>query len=414
MSFEDDPYLRRDRAAHWRLVGGVVFALLVGTASLAMRCGRERRARDAIRARLSAAPTHPQAFPSWDTPPPPVVDDAPLPDQPPVAFALARAQSTVELDGLAITLDAARQLVVTPQDEWVFSTPRWSLTYPSAMQTAAIGDGLQLSTRGGSVDLTFATSAEAPADVAAQMAATYDAPGQRRERTIRRRTILHREVEVTRIVTSGPAVELAVVPIDKRRHLRILVQTVEPRANPAWLWEVVGTLRLQARPSQPELLARIVDANGLALETVDVTIGTPFSIGGETMTVTRRPTVRERRIGISFERPLELTTITTTSSIPTVLLRGTDVAFQIMHLPRGMAAEALPGILRDARPIERRFAGVDYAGSAGTMPLGAQELPTEMFVITRGGSNFVVVIQALEGQHQLALRYAEVVIPSLR
>ena len=412
MSFDEDPYLHRDRKAHWRIVAGVVFSTLVLTATLVVRCGREARQRDAMRAQMRAANDPALAMAPR---PAPSVAPAPSPpvDGPPVAFQLVRPQGPIDLDGLAITLDAARQLVVKPQDQWVFSTATWSLAYPSTMQVAPVGDGLQLAASAGSIDLAFVSSANQLVDVAAELAATYEATGRVVERRVTQRRILRWDVEVTRLETTGPAMELAVVPIGKTRHLRILVQTVDRQANPAWLWDVVDTLRLGARPSRPEFEARIVDANGLALETADARLGEPFTIGGETMTVTRRATVREQRAGIEFERPISMTALTT-EPLPAVLLRGDDVSLQIMRVSAGVALALLRDALRDAKPIERIFAGTPYRGLAGLMAVGDLSLPTEMFEVARGDATFVVLIHAPTNRQVAALGYAEVVIAHLR
>jgi hypothetical protein len=411
----DFPYLAEDRKNFRKQVAIAIGVVLLGIGFLAVKCSAARqRERDrrgqmelnqALRDYRPTQPTYTEDLGG--------ADDTTTADTAPVELELVHGAAHHDIDGAALTLADGRTVTITARPEWTYSDADLSFTYSSSLRARRNTDDTILVGGGDAIaELAVLPTDATEAEGLAALARTYESTGQVAASEETSLTLLGRAVTARRIVTSGPVAEVAAVAAGPGKQLSVIITATSASADPASVRKAVQTVTLAPRAPTPDLDVTLGDA------TAAVTIGKPFQLGGETMTIARRATVRQQRGGMRFEHAPELTVTSIAGAAPTVALRSGQIGIQVMIAPFAINAEELFGAMgvtvAAATPFTHTVGGASYRGVAGDFQMGALSLHTQAFTFDRGGRSFIVMIQSPTVEASRALALAGPVMASVQ
>ncbi|MBZ0235920.1 MAG: hypothetical protein K8M05_26570 [Deltaproteobacteria bacterium] len=412
MSDEDFPYLAEDRRKFRKQVAVSVVAVILGLGIVVAKCVKwraEERARFpqmAVDHRLGNGAVHPTV--------PANVADAPA-----VELELIRGASRQDVVGAAIALGDGRTLEVTARPRWSHAGAELSLSYASSLRLTERDGAILLGGGDAFATLELVESDLNEAEGLADMARTYEGTGQVATSASTTMSLLGREVSGRRIHTlPGPVVEVAAAAAGKGKQLRVVITATSASADPSVVREAVQTVARAPRKPTPELDVTLRGAGGGAIATAEVTLGQPFELAGETVTIAWRETVRQARGGMRFEHPRGLTVVSVGGAAPSVSLQAGEIGIQVTISPLAIAPyelkDALDATLADATAFTRTIGNRTYHGVVGNLQMGAVVLHTQAFTFQRGGRQFIVMIQSPAAQAEHASALAEPVIASVQ
>lgn len=410
----DFPYLAEDRRNFRKQVAVSTVAVLIGIGILVMKCTKWRAEENARRAHMVVS----EGLRDYPLPPIPTAA-TPAADEPTVELELVRGSWRHDVDGSAIALDDGRTLLVTARPQWTYSGADLSFTYDSSLRVNKGPDGTILLGGGDTLaELAILETDATEAEGVAELARTYESTGQVAASEETGLTLLGRKVAARRIVTSGPVAEVAAAAAGKGRQLRVIITATSSSADPSVVRRAVETVTLAKRSPTPEMDVTLRSATGESLATVEATIGTPFEIAGEKMTIARRATVRRQLGGMRFEHSPELTVTTISGAAPAVSLRSGTIGIQVMVAPFTISSaelsQAIGVSVADATPITRSFGNTTYRGVAGEFQMGEIAMHTQAFTFERGGRPFIVMIQSPKTDADHAAQLADSVVASVQ
>lgn len=414
MSDDDFPYLAEDRRNFRKQVAVGVVGVLFTAGLLVMKCSKFHQERRAIHEQM-ALHRAVQDHSSLPTPAAPST----LADEPAVELELVYGQTRADVVGPTIGLGDGRTLEVQARPRWTYVGEGMSLTHDSSLRVTKGNGSVIVNDDDALAEVFLLESDVSGAEAIAGMAQGYESTGQVVSSEATTLTLLGREVHGKRIHTAGGmGIELAATDAGKGKQLRVIITATGANADPSEVREAVQSVTLARRAATPELDVALRRADGETIGAASATIGKPFEIGGERMTIAWRKTVRQQRDGMRFEHAPGVAVTSIRSAAPTVSLRSGEIVIQVMIAPFAIAPEelndAIGATIGDSTLITRTFGGVTYRGIAGELHMGELIAHTEAFSFDRGGRPFIVMIQSPAGQAKRAGELAEPVVVSVQ
>jgi hypothetical protein len=410
----DFPYLEADRRNFRKQVGVSVLAVVIGLGIVVAKCSRVLQERRDVHAQIALNRAL-QDMPPTGIPTVPATGG----DEPAIDLELVRDSSHADLVGSSIALGDGRTLEVRARPQWTYSGKDMSLRYASTMRVTADADGLLLGGNEALGEIAIVPTALSEAEGVAEMARVYESTGQVAASEATTMKLLGREVAGKRIHTVGPAAEVVAVSAGKGKQMRVIITATSPGADPSDVRDAVQTITLKRLPATADFDVTLHGTDGATIASAEATIGTPFELGGERMTIAWRKTVQQHRNGMRFEHPPGLTVTNIEGAAPTVALRSGEIGIQVMLAPFAIAPEEMSDALGassvpDATLISHTFGNKIYRGVAGEFTMGELAMHTQAFTFERGGRPFIVMIQSPTAQADLAAKLAEPVVVSVQ
>jgi len=417
---DDMPYLAADRDAHFRKVALVCAGILLSIVIAAVRCGdRHDRERDFQRATtdrlLVARAMRDYAAAQATAAASPPSDGPARRDAPPVELELVRGRAHLDVEQAPISLGDGRQLEISTKAAWTFAGRGLSLTHPPAVRVTTEGDTVRLTSHAATAELTLIATSMPAADALAEALRGYEASGHVEANAPTTLSLLGQKVDGMRLRISDRAVEVVAAPAGKRRLLLVVVAGSKVGADLTPLREIVETVTLGGHRPTAHFDVTLFGDAGEVIGVAEATLGKPFKIAGERMTINRRATVRAQRGGMQFEHSPELIVV---ASPEGVILRGSDAVIPLLDappaIPLDVLASSFAGELENPTPVTRAFAGTEYRGIAGQTTHDALTTQTLVFAFHRGERAFVVSVQSLSAEPAPAEGLLATVISTVR
>ncbi len=345
--FEDDPYVASERRTRWWQVGLLTFAIFATAAVALLRHGRDRdrerewHAHQEARRYVGGGPwSGDRQSPvsslsgTWRSMP-----GSGAPDGPSIEWDLVQRDDRAAITTPDLTI-GDQAYVLHGRRTWTFSRPGLSFVYESLLRAAPTRTGVLLAAIRSlaeievvdelhSLDAWFADS-EAAARTAWNVTEV--------ERV--ELSLLGKPAVGRRLVGVDTRVELFAVPAKRGRHLLVTIVGAQDGADDRNLHDALTSLRLSARPPTPEF-----DLEG-GRAPIPVRLDIPFTAGGVTALIARRPTVDAHRVRFQFEHPTSMVLFQGDESAKWVRLRKDDVEILITEAPQALTAEELAAELK--------------------------------------------------------------------
>ncbi|MEZ4399962.1 MAG: hypothetical protein R3B06_08085 [Kofleriaceae bacterium] len=331
---------------------------------------------------------------------------APIPDDGPAVFELVVGDRHTDLTASLFDL-GDRSLVIRRTPTWTTSTDVMSVAHASDLQVVSLPDGLLLATTEATAELRLVTTTADVATTRAALLAAYQASDQVRSVTPSLVDLLGQRVTAERVQLERSSFEVMAARVDKRHLLQVILFRSSRDADVAALRDAIKDVQLAPRPPVATFDVKLRGPGGAALGSAVATLGQPVTIADATFTIDRRPTVRARIAGLTFEHAPALVAVSSGLPMPAVTLREDAIVIQLMASSLAFEPGDLAGALTDAGPVTHTFGGVNYQGIRGTMRLDDLTMETQLYVTPREGRTVVLTIQAPPGRTADALRLAE-------
>lgn len=360
--FEDDPYLAADRRSHWwqaaLVTGGILATLLVAL----LRHGRDRdrvREAEAIReVERELSGFTPSAPGGWRGPTGEAWSPAgPSRDAPAVELELISVGGRVDITDASVSI-AGQDYELRPLPTWTFSSGSFSLAYDPGLRVRATAHGVTVAARASIAEVELVDTDAAPAAwLDARVAAYRDAGVTATAAEAIAVSLLGQRATGRRIVTGGSRVELVAATASRGRMLRAVITGARDADDDAALHAALASVCLRRHRPTPEFelvpMEELVEPPTVDLlfteeatpapprptparrapRPTPIRIGVPVEIGGQTVTIARRKTIRVQRRGLEFEHAASMLLVEGEATTSPLLLHQDDLMIQITTTP---------------------------------------------------------------------------------